>query len=101
MTTGISLLCSINKKHYGFLAVFVINIGSGFFKAPRISLAAVARDILGDTDMSFTGWEVRSRAAFSSPRSQFFTTRTGLKLANNILTLLLNRVARRLLAIDL
>ena len=34
----------------------------------------------------FAGWEARPLAAFSRPRSQYFTIRTDLKLANNILT---------------
>ena len=42
-----------------------------------------------NTDMLFAGWEVRivkncDQAAFSSPRSQFFTIRTDRKPENNM-----------------
>ena len=40
------------QKNHGFFGVFWINIGSWYFKAPQISLAAAARDILVNFEIS-------------------------------------------------
>ena len=48
----ISLPCSISKKKHSLFRVFGINTDLWYFKTPQISLAAAARDILVNFEIS-------------------------------------------------
>ena len=48
----ISLPCSMSKKKHSLFRVFGINTDLRYFKTPQISIAAAARDILGNFEIS-------------------------------------------------